>query len=82
MPSIEVPVIAGAGWPVCAPEDAAEPPHAAASSMRTRPTVGTGLRSRRGMESWRAYWAVTVPVMFGCTVQANGYWPAARAGTS
>jgi len=79
-PSSEVPVIAGAGWPVCAPEGAAAPPQAARSSSRARPMVGTGLRIARKIGL--AYWAVTVPVMFGCTVQLNVYWPAARAGTS
>ena len=42
--------------------------------------VGTGLRIARKIG--QAYWAVTVPVMFGCTVQLNVYWPAASAGTS
>jgi hypothetical protein len=27
------------------------------------------------------YLSESVPVMFACTVQTNGYWPAGRAGT-
>ena len=57
------------------------PPRHRAFRVRAPVAPSSSILTRRPRAGGDDHSTVSVPVMFGCTVQTNGYAPAASAGT-